>query len=156
MQDIYGKSFALADMKSFIQTWLKGEAKEQETGVVELTSKNFKEVTQDRTKDVFVQVYESGCGACRAMKPLWAQLGRRYLNDPSVIIAQLDLPKNPVLPKIEIYPDLLLYPKSSKHPPKKYRGKHNLNMIENFLKEGIKKKSKSAPEKKKSDPDDEL
>jgi len=142
-------------MKSFIQTWLKGEAKEQETGVVELTRATFKEVTMDRSKDVFVQVYESGCGACRAMKPLWAQLGRRYLKDPSVIIAQLDLPKHPVLPKIEVYPDLLLYPKSVKHPPKKYKGKHDLGMIQKFLEEGIKKKG-AAPAKKKADPDDEL
>jgi len=147
MEDIYGKSFALADMKSFIQTWLKGEAKVQETGVVELTSKNFKEVTMDRSKDVFVQVYEAGCGACRAMKPIWAQLGRRYLKDDSVIIAQLNLAKNPVLPKIEIYPELLLYPKSSKHPPKKFRGKHDLVVIQKFLQEGIKKKGKKAAQK---------
>eukprot|EP00026_Physarum_polycephalum_P004811 Phypoly_transcript_04835.p1 GENE.Phypoly_transcript_04835~~Phypoly_transcript_04835.p1 ORF type:complete len:515 (+),score=100.79 Phypoly_transcript_04835:55-1545(+) len=100
-----------------------------------LVAHTFKDIVNDETKDVLVEFYAPWCGHCKNLAPIWEELGARYANIPSVVIAKIDATANDVPPKLNIrgFPTILYFPGNQKDTPVEYQGARSLDDLSKFV-----------------------
>ncbi|KAI5959938.1 PDI1 [Candida pseudojiufengensis] len=115
--------------------------------VVKLVAHNYKDILDQKDKDIFVKYYAPWCGHCKKLAPTWTELAEIYesnKNNSEVLIADIDHTLNDVdVPfEIEGYPTLLLFPangeideKTGIRKPKVFQGQRELNSLIEFIKD---------------------
>ncbi|XP_028291932.1 protein disulfide-isomerase A2-like [Gouania willdenowi] len=101
-----------------------------------LVGKNFDSVTQNSSKNVFVEFYAPWCGHCKELSPIWDQLGEKYADHDDIIIAKMDATANEVeAVTIDGFPTLKYFPAGGKEVIS-YTGKRDLETFSKFVDAG--------------------
>ena len=134
-----------------LQPHLKSEAIPEQNpvdGVTTLVGKNFDEIVKDASKDVLVKYYAPWCGHCKALAPVWEELGKDTADIEDLVIAKFDATANEVQGvDIRGYPTLKFYPKDNKAGVD-YSGDRQLADFQSWLSEnsGAYKAARAAKE----------
>ncbi|XP_042899425.1 protein disulfide-isomerase isoform X2 [Parasteatoda tepidariorum] len=121
-----------------------------------LVGKNFNEVAFDKSKNVLVEFYAPWCGHCKQLAPIYDELGEKYKDNPSVVIAKMDATANELEhTKINSFPTIKLYKKDTNEVVE-YNGERTLEGINKFI-ETDGEYGKAAPDeiKKPKEEDEE-
>ncbi|KAI9333199.1 protein disulfide isomerase [Zopfochytrium polystomum] len=100
---------------------------------------NFKDIVLDSKKDVFLKIYATWCGHCKALAPVWEELGKTLSSyNDSVIVAKMDGEENdlPLGTKFHVpgFPTLKLFLAESNEVVD-YTGDRTLEALLAFLKQ---------------------
>lgn len=119
------KDISEDSVRSFVSGVLEGKIKQHllsqelpedwdKTPVKTLVSTNFDNVALDKSKDVLVEFYAPWCGHCKQLAPIYDELGEKYKNNPSIIIAKMDATANELEhTKINSFPTIKLFKKDT-------------------------------------------
>lgn len=136
-------------LKKFCNSFLSRTAKKHKSSeeipkywdqepVKKLVGKNFNVVVFDKEKDVFVMFYAPWSEKCRVLLPLLEELGIKYQNHSTVIIAKIDITANDIqLANPEQYPFFRLFPTDSQEAVM-YKGEHTMKGFCDFLESHVK------------------
>lgn len=102
----------------------------------------FEKVVMDKSKDVFIEIYAPWCGHCRALEPVWKQLGEvmkaNNAEDHGLVVAKMDGTVNdvPLSAGFQVtgYPTIKLF-KADTNTMVDYKGQRTLPDLVNFLNE---------------------
>uniref|UniRef100_T1JKD8 Protein disulfide-isomerase n=1 Tax=Strigamia maritima TaxID=126957 RepID=T1JKD8_STRMM len=98
-----------------------------------LVSKNFDQVVFDKSKDVLVEFYAPWCGHCKQLAPIYDQLGEKFKEDSSVLVAKIDSTVNELEhTKVQSFPTLKLY-KRDTNEIIEYNGERTMDGLVKFL-----------------------
>ncbi|XP_007985340.3 protein disulfide-isomerase-like protein of the testis [Chlorocebus sabaeus] len=137
------------NLKKFGRSFLSKNAKKHQSSeeipkhwdqglVKQLVGKNFNIVVFDKEKDVFVMFYAPWSKKCKMLFPLLEELGRKYQNHSTIIIAKIDITANDIqLMYLDRYPFFRLFPTNSQQAVL-YKGEHTLKGFSDFLESHIK------------------
>lgn len=135
------------NIKSFVQSFLDGKLKQHllsqdlpddwdKTPVKTLVSTNFDEVAFNKDKDVLVEFYAPWCGHCKQLAPILDQLGEKYKDSETVVIAKIDSTANELEhTKITSFPTLKYYKKGDNEVVD-YNGERTLEGFTKFIESG--------------------
>lgn len=144
-----------SNIKSFVQDFLDGKLKQHllsqelpedwdKTPVVTLVSTNFDEVVFNKDKNVLVEFYAPWCGHCKQLAPIFDQLGEKFKDDDSVLIAKIDSTANELEhTKITSFPTLKYYKKGD-NAVVDYNGERTLEGFVKFIESGGKEEEVDA------------
>jgi len=133
-----------AAMKTFINDVLDGKAKPHllsqdlpedwdKTPVKTLVASNFDEVALDKEKNVLVEFYAPWCGHCKQLAPIYDELGTKFKEDSTVVVAKIDATVNELEhTKINSFPTIKLYKKGD-NSIVDYNGERTLEGLSKFL-----------------------
>lgn len=136
-----------ANIESFVQKFFDGKLKQHllsqeapedwnKTPVWTLTANKFDEVAFDKSKDVFVEFYAPWCGHCKQIAPIWDQLGEKFKDSETVIVAKMDATANELEhTKITSFPTIKLFKKGDNEAVD-YTGERTLEGFTKFLESG--------------------
>ncbi|OBS63794.1 hypothetical protein A6R68_24193, partial [Neotoma lepida] len=136
-------------LRKFCLSFLSKTAKKHKTSedipkywdqgpVKKLVGKNFNVVVLDKEKDVFVMFYAPWSEKCKALLPLLEELGIKYQNHSTVIIAKIDITANDIqLENPDQYPFFRLFPTDSQEAVL-YKGEHTMEGFCDFLERHVK------------------
>lgn len=131
-------------MKSFVSDYLEGKVKPHllsedlpedwdKNPVKVLVSTNFDSVAFDKTKNVLVEFYAPWCGHCKQLAPIYDELGEKFKDDDSVVIAKMDSTLNELEhTKIQSFPTIKLFKKGNNEVVE-YNGERTLAGMSKFL-----------------------
>merc|ERR1711887_452013 len=131
------------NLSSFVKDFLDGKLKQhlltQElpedwdaTGVKVLVSSNFDDVVFNKEKEVLVEFYAPWCGHCKQLVPIYDQLGEKFKDHESIVIAKMDATANELEhTKIQSFPTLKFYKKDNSVVD--YTGGRTLEALSDFL-----------------------
>ncbi|XP_030781331.1 protein disulfide-isomerase-like protein of the testis [Rhinopithecus roxellana] len=137
------------NLKKFGRSFLSKNAKKHQSSeeipkhwdqglVKQLMGKNFNTVAFDKEKDVFVMFYAPWSKKCKMLFPLLEELGRKYQNHSTIVIAKIDITANDIqLMYLDRYPFFRLFPTDSQQAVL-YKGEHTLKGFSDFLESHIK------------------
>jgi protein disulfide-isomerase A1 len=135
------------NIKSFVQDFLDGKLKQHllsqdlpddwdKTPVKTLVSTNFDDVAFNKDKDVLVEFYAPWCGHCKQLAPILDQLGEKYKDSETVVIAKIDSTANELEhTKITSFPTLKYYKKGD-NAVVDYNGERTLEGFVKFIESG--------------------
>ncbi|KAJ4427926.1 hypothetical protein ANN_23936 [Periplaneta americana] len=135
------------NIKSFVQDFIEGKLKQHllsqdlpedwdKSPVKVLVSSNFDEVAFNKDKDVLVEFYAPWCGHCKQLAPIYDQLGEKFKDSDTVIVAKMDATANELEhTKITSFPTLKLYAKGD-NKVIEYNGERTLEGLSKFLESG--------------------
>jgi len=138
------EELTLDAMKEFVQDFIDGKVKPHllsedipedwdKNPVKTLVSKNFDSVAFDKQKDVLVEFYAPWCGHCKQLVPIYDELGEKYKDHESIIIAKMDSTANELEhTKIQSFPTIKLY-KSGDNKVIPYTGARTLAGLSRVL-----------------------
>uniref|UniRef100_A0A8C5QL82 protein disulfide-isomerase n=1 Tax=Leptobrachium leishanense TaxID=445787 RepID=A0A8C5QL82_9ANUR len=102
-----------------------------------LVGKNFEEVAFDEKKNVFIEFYAPWCGHCKQLAPIWDQLGEKYKDSDTIVIAKMDSTGNEIdAVKIHSFPTLKFFPAGTERKVVDYNGERTLPGFTKFLESG--------------------
>jgi len=113
----FGDKFLVDDLPLYFKSAPIPEKNDDAVKVV--VGHNFDEIVLDDSKDVLLEVYAPWCGHCRALEPVYNELGKVMQNISSIVIAKMDGTQNEhIRVKAEGFPTLLFFPagKKSENP----------------------------------------
>jgi len=141
------EDLTLDAMKDFVQDFIDGKVKPHllsedipedwdKTPVKVLVSKNFDSVAFNKDKDVLVEFYAPWCGHCKQLVPIYDELGEKYKDHESIVIAKMDSTANELEhTKIQSFPTIKLYQKGD-NKVVEYNGERTLAGLSKFLETG--------------------
>jgi protein disulfide-isomerase A6 len=106
------------------------------TGPVQLTKDNFEEELSG--KNGIVKFFAPWCGHCKAMKPVWDELGSEYAGSSSVVIGDVDCtsPESEDLCSkfgVQGYPTLKYFQDGNIDKPLDYNSGRDLDSLKEFV-----------------------
>ncbi|XP_043678111.1 protein disulfide-isomerase isoform X2 [Vespula pensylvanica] len=120
-----------------------------------LVGTNFYEVAFNKEKDVLVEFYAPWCGHCQQLAPIYEELGKKYKDSESVVIAKMDATVNELEDiKIINYPTITLYKKGTNEAVD-YNGERTLTELAKFIESGG-VYDQAAKEVQEEDEDDDV
>lgn len=134
-------------IKSFVQSFLDGKLKQHllsqdlpedwdKNPVKVLVSTNFDEVALDKSKDVLVEFYAPWCSHCKQIAPIFDQLGEKYKDSKTVVIAKMDATVNELEhTKIQSFPTIKMYKKGD-NSIVDFNGERTLEGFSKFIESG--------------------
>jgi len=135
------------NIEAFVQLYIDGKLKQHllsqklpedwdKTPVKTLVSSNFDEVALNKDKDVLVEFYAPWCGHCKQLAPIYDQLGEKFADSETVVIAKIDATANELEhTKITSFPTIKLYKKGD-NSAVDYNGERTLEGFTKFLESG--------------------
>lgn len=98
-----------------------------------LVGSNFDDIAFDKSKNVLVEFYAPWCGHCKALAPIYEQLGEKYKDHENIVIAKMDAASNELEhTRINSYPTIKLY-KMETNEAIEYNGERTLEGLSKFL-----------------------
>lgn len=98
-----------------------------------LVGSNFDDVALDKSKDVLVEFYAPWCGHCKALAPIYEQLGEKYKDHETIVVAKMDAASNELEhTRVNSYPTIKLYKKDTNEAVE-YNGERTLEGLSKFL-----------------------
>ena len=126
--------FKAGNLKPHLKSAARPEA-DTVDGVTTLVGSSWEELVNDPTKDVLVKYYAPWCGHCKALAPIWEELGKEVEGIEDLVIAKFDATENEVAGlEIRGYPTLKFYPKNNKEG-EDYGGDREFADFKNWLAE---------------------
>merc|ERR1719193_1969084 len=115
-------------------------------GVKVLVGKNFQEVAMNVEKDVLVEFYAPWCGHCKQLVPIWDELGEKYKDHESIVIAKMDSTANELEEvKVQGFPTIKLFKKGTNEIVD-YNGDRTVEGFSKFLEEASEAKAEVKDE----------
>merc|ERR1711868_326752 len=130
--------------EQFVTDFLEGKLKQHlmsqevpedwdKEGVKVLVGKNFQEVAMNVEKDVLVEFYAPWCGHCKQLAPIWDELGEKYKDHETIVIAKMDSTANELEEvKVQGFPTIKLFKKGTNEIVD-YNGDRTLEGFSKFL-----------------------
>ncbi|CRK95503.1 CLUMA_CG008972, isoform A [Clunio marinus] len=134
-------------IEAFVKKFLDGKLKQHllsqelpedwdKTPVKTLVATNFDDVAFDVGKDVFVEFYAPWCGHCKQLAPIFDQLGEKFKDSKTVVVAKMDATANELEhTKITSFPTIKLYKKGD-NGVVDFNGERTLEGFTKFLESG--------------------
>lgn len=120
-----------------------------------LVSSNFDQIARDKSKNVLVEFYAPWCGHCKALAPVWDQLGEHYKDRDDIVIAKMDATQNEVEGiRVTGFPTLKWFPKNSDEVID-YSGDRSLEAFKRFIDSDGKSAGQSGSEEEEEEEEEE-
>jgi protein disulfide-isomerase A1 len=129
-------AFHAGELKPTLKT---EEAPADNSGPVKvIVGTTFNDIVLDTTKDVLVEFYAPWCGHCKALTPVYEELGQAFAHDDSIVIAKVDATANDIdHPAVHVqgFPTILFFPANAKDTPLTYDGERDLESLKAYVQE---------------------
>ncbi|XP_030060138.1 protein disulfide-isomerase A4 [Microcaecilia unicolor] len=146
------RNFVLAFKKGKLNPIVKSQPvpKSNKGPVKIVVGKTFEQIVLDPKSDVLIEFYAPWCGHCKALEPIFTELGKKYRTEEGIVIAKMDATTNDIPSdkyKTEGFPTIYFAPSNNKENPIKFEsGSRDLESLSKFVEEHSTKVSRRKVE----------